>query len=68
MDISKVIYQGILDEEFINDVRQGKYPVKEGVVCKGGSGHNLWMTKIKTLSWIEEVKKKFARDWERYVL
>jgi hypothetical protein len=61
-----VVYEGPLTPQFRDDVRSGKYPVKEGVVCKGGSGHDLWMRKIKTLAYLEELKKRFHDKWERY--
>jgi hypothetical protein len=68
LDVAEVLYDGILTEEFIKDVREGKYPVREGVVCKGGDGYNhtLWMCKIKTLSYIEELKTRFGVGWSKY--
>ena len=32
---SKVVYEGNLNEQFIQDVRNNIYNLKEGVVCKG---------------------------------
>jgi hypothetical protein len=71
LPIAEVIYEGNLNASFIQDVREGRYPVVEGVVCKGlnPSGkppHNLWMTKIKTLSYKAECIKRFDADWEKY--
>ncbi|HYV39287.1 MAG TPA: RNA ligase family protein [Gemmataceae bacterium] len=46
---ARVVYRGKLTGKFSEDVRQGKYDVNEGVVCKGGvGGSDLWMAKIKT--------------------
>jgi hypothetical protein len=66
--LAEVVYEGPMDEEFVQAVRRGEYPVKEGVVCKGGDGfdHSLWMYKIKTYAYLEELKRRFGADWERY--
>jgi hypothetical protein len=65
---AQVVYDGMLTEEFINDVRAGIYPVTEGVVCKGGERHNLWMVKVKTDAYkqklIEVYKDGWANFWE----
>lgn len=59
---TKVVYEGKLTEEYIQSVKEAK--LIEGVVCKGflagkkESVHNLWMAKIKTNWWLEEVKKR----------
>ena len=63
LDIPKVVYDGFLTDDFINDVRDGKFDVFEGVVVKGNNPkgrepHNLWMTKIKTKKWLQELKRK----------
>jgi hypothetical protein len=51
----------------IEDVRDGKYGVAEGVVCKGGSDpSNLWMVKIKTSAYMQKLKQTFQKDWEAY--
>jgi len=46
---AEVIYQGNLNREFIMDVREGKYPVFEGVIAKGDD----FMVKIKTKKYYE---------------
>ena len=63
---AEVIYKGVLTEQFINDVRSGKYPVVEGVVCKGGDRHKLWMAKIKTDSYRQRLKEIFKNGWQFY--
>ncbi len=65
LPICKVVYEGPFSEEFILDVRQGKYPVFEGVVAKGGKSHKLWMRKVKTYAYLDELKKRWGQDWER---
>jgi hypothetical protein len=67
--IAEVVYEGTLTEAFIRDVREGKYPVREGVVCKGLVGrapHGIWRRKIKTLAYLAELKERFAVDWQWY--
>lgn len=64
--IAEVIYTGNLNEKFVQDVRNSLYPVIEGVVCKGGKGHKLWMRKIKTYKYLELLKERFSGDWTKY--
>lgn len=61
--IPEVIYEGPLTEEFINDVKTGKYNLKEGVMCKGVSldgKRDVWIVKIKTNEWLNKVKERFG--------
>jgi hypothetical protein len=67
LNIARVIYQGKLTGKFIHDVREGKYSVAEGVVCKGGNkADNLWMAKIKTYAYMQKLKQAFDQDWKTY--
>lgn len=67
LNIARVVYQGKLIGQFIHDVREGKYDVSEGVICKGGTGGNdLWMIKIKTNAYMERLKQAFQDRWEDY--
>jgi len=76
LKVAEVAYTGNLNEELIEDVRksrldcESKFDIKtmtpEGVVCKGGRGHELWMCKIKTENYKEELRKKYEVDWEKY--
>jgi hypothetical protein len=62
-----VVYEGKLTGKFTEDVREGKYDVDEGVVCKGGSdADDLWMVKVKTYAYLERLKQAFADRWEDY--
>lgn len=63
----KVIYAGKLNDSFIQDVRAGNYPVKEGVICKGversgAFSGNVWMCKIKTQAYLESLTLRFGQD------
>jgi hypothetical protein len=67
LHIARVVYEGKLTGKFMEDVREGKYDVDEGVVCKGGSdSDDLWMVKVKTYAYLERLKKAFADRWEDY--
>jgi hypothetical protein len=66
LPIAKVVYRGKLTGKFCDDVRQGKYDVNEGVVCKGGMGSDTWMVKIKTYAYLERLKRAFAENWEDF--
>ncbi len=61
---AEVVYQGILDEEFFHSVRNQEHG--EGVICKGGERHKLWMAKIKTLKYLERLKEKFGQNYNQY--
>lgn len=68
LHVPKVIYEGNLNEQFIADIRAGKYPVTfEGVVCKGGAGGtDLWLAKIKTEAYLEKLKAVFHERWMEF--
>ena len=66
LNTAKVIYKGNLTDTFIRDVRYNLYELNEGVVCKGGKGHKLWMCKIKTNEYIDRLKDHFGNDWKQY--
>ncbi|MCC9605660.1 hypothetical protein LOC68_21830 [Blastopirellula sp. JC732] len=67
LPIARVVYQGRLTGRFAEDVREGKYGVDEGVICKGGGeGTDLWMVKIKTYAYLQKLKQAFADRWEEY--
>lgn len=67
LNIARVVYEGKLTGQFVEDVRNGKFNVPEGVVCKGGSGGaDVWMAKIKTYQYLAKLKQAFKGDWENY--
>ncbi len=59
---AKVIYDGNCSKEFVNDIRNNKYLVIEGVVAKGTN----WMCKIKTFAYLEKLKLIHRNDWNKY--
>ena len=66
-EIPSIIYEGNLSDQFIQDVRDGKYNVVEGVVCKGvirTGAHRggMWMAKIKTQTYLNRLKGKFGEE------
>lgn len=69
LKIPKVIYEGNFNKQFVEDVKNGKYPVYEGVVVKGvnqgkkkNPQHGLWMSKVKTAKWLEDLKIRAKED------
>lgn len=69
LDIADVIYEGNFNRQFVEDVRNGEYPVEEGVVAKGviqgkkkNPQHGLWMAKVKTHKWFEKLRACAAKD------
>jgi hypothetical protein len=59
---AQVVYEGNLNKEFITDVRQGRYPVWEGVVAKGED----FRVKIKTEAYMLKLKEVYGLNWERF--
>lgn len=66
LPIARVVYRGKLTGKFATDVREGRFEVTEGVVCKGGETGETWMVKIKTNDYMDRLKESFANDWENY--
>ena len=65
-DIAKVIYKGKYSGQFSEDVRNGKYPVNEGVVCKGIIDNKVYMCKIKTNVYMNKLQTQFKDNWKDY--
>jgi hypothetical protein len=76
LEVAELLDKRVIDDEFIAQVRNGefdcssKFPiankVPEGVVCKGSDGHDLWMCKIKTQNYHDELKKVLGENWTKY--
>lgn len=65
LHIPKVVYQGPMTEKFISDVKEGKYKLKEGVMCKGvlqDGSRSVWIVKIKTNAWLEKLKANLGES------
>lgn len=66
LPIARVVFQGKLTGQFLQNVRDGKYDVEEGVVCKSIKQDTPWMIKVKTNTYMDKLKQAFADDWENY--
>ena len=67
LNTPRVVYEGKLTGAFLEAVREGKYGVAEGVVCKGGTGgEDVWMVKVKTYAYLEKLKASFGARWREY--
>ncbi|HEY1192201.1 MAG TPA: RNA ligase family protein [Gemmata sp.] len=63
----RIVYEGKLTGAFLEAVREGKYDVAEGAVCKGGQGgRDVWMVKVKTYAYLERLKRTFGTRWADY--
>lgn len=77
LGVAEVLYEGRLTDEFVAGVRDGSLPVAsqlpirtgfpEGVIVKAGDGHKLWYGKIKTQSYMAELKRVFPQTWQTLV-
>ena len=59
---AKVVYNGNLSRQFIEDVRTGLYPVDEGVVAKGDG----FMVKIKTYAYLKRLNEAYGAAYRNY--
>jgi hypothetical protein len=66
LPLARVVYRGKYNGNLIDDVRNGKYKVNEGVVCKGLVKDQLYMTKIKTNAYMRRLKNNFDKNWKEY--
>ena len=75
LDIAKVLYEGELSQQLIDDVRTGKLDCNEGVVCKGvhshqrrkgKTEHEVWMVKIKTEKWMQELQRRASDTPDKF--
>lgn len=53
-ELARVVYRGKYNGQLIEDIRKGKFGVKEGVVCKGEKDEMIYMVKIKTDQYMKE--------------
>jgi hypothetical protein len=64
LDIPRIVYEGDLTKQFIEDVQNNIYNLDEGVICKGvvenRKLNNLYYCKIKTRLWLETLKARYA--------
>lgn len=65
-NIAKLVYKGSYSGKLIEDIRKGKWDLKEGAVCKGTYKNKIYMTKIKTNSYLEKLKNEFKDNWKNY--
>jgi len=63
---AQVVYEGNFNQTLIDAVRNRTLPFWEGVVAKGGSGHDLWMRKIKSNDYLDKLRAVFAGEWTKY--
>lgn len=69
IDIPKVVYEGVVDKQFIDDVKNSNVNgiTFEGVICKGCEGRSgNFMFKIKTNAWLDKLKLFCNGDMELF--
>jgi hypothetical protein len=65
--IAEPVYEGNFNKEFVEKVKDGHFPVGEGVVAKGvlaskNPVHGLWRAKVKTKAWLAELAKRVQEN------
>ena len=61
LGIPKIVYEGTLNMDFVNEVREDKYGLQEGVIFKASVGRKkgseaLYYCKIKTNKWLDDLR------------
>ena len=68
LGIPKIVYEGNLNMDLVNDIKTNVYGLSEGVICKGliknKKGDNLYYCKIKTNDWFERLRSKYIDLYE----
>lgn len=59
---AQVIYTGNLNKEFIENVKNGLYPVNEGVIAKGDN----FRVKIKTKAYFNKLNEVYGAEYRKY--
>lgn len=72
LGIPDVVYEGELNEEFVEQVKRNKFGLTEGVICKGMAPNKkgkmeLYYCKIKTHDWLQRLKEKDADQYEQEI-
>jgi hypothetical protein len=62
LGICDVVYDGILTQEFVDEVKNSNDLLKEGVVCKWMNNRHTQMCKIKTTRWLGELKLRYGQE------
>lgn len=63
----KVVYRGKYSGQLVEDIRNGKYPVKEGCIIKGlNERGEVYMAKVKTNAYMEKLKQTFKDNWSDF--
>lgn len=58
LPIARIVEQGTYNGQFSDDIRQDKYHLNEGVVCKGIVDGKVFMTKIKTKDYLKRLRQR----------
>lgn len=62
LGIPRVVYEGNLNHDLVKDIKENKYGLSEGVICKGviktKKSQGLYYCKIKTNDWLERLRSK----------
>lgn len=71
LSIPEIVYEGNLNREFIQDVKENKFGLKEGVVCKGlipnKKKNNLYYCKVKTNDWFERLRALNTKQYDEEI-
>lgn len=69
LGIPKIIYEGNLNKEFVQDIKNNEFNLSEGVICKGivktkKGVDNIYSCKIKTNDWFERLRARLPNQFE----
>ena len=69
LGIPRVVYEGNLNKEFVQQIKSNEFGLAEGVICKGviktkKGNDNLYYCKIKTDDWFERLRNRLPKQFE----
>jgi|SRR5271166_75730 len=63
---AQLLYCGKYSGQLVEDVRNGKFHVAEGVVIKGIADKQVYMAKVKTNTYLAKLQEQFKDNWKDY--
>lgn len=69
LGIPKIVYEGNLNVDFVQKVKNNEFNLSEGVICKGivktkKGVDNIYSCKIKTNDWFERLRARLPNQFE----
>ena len=72
LGIPDIVYDGNINKELVNDIKNNLYNLQEGVICKSvvktkKGGDSLYYCKMKTNDWFDRLRYKSPEEYEKEI-